>query len=77
MAQNSVGAVVKRLERWDDAATLDPDEGDGEKLGWQLAGQLGARIVPKQGKSRNIQSFRKIFKNRINGNFFVLQEFIR
>jgi hypothetical protein len=56
---------------------MDPDEGDGEKLGWQLAGQLGARIVPKQGKSRNIQSFRKIFKNRINGNFLVLQEFIR
>jgi hypothetical protein len=25
---------------------MDPDEGGGEQLGWQLAGQLGARIVP-------------------------------
>ncbi len=26
-AQNGIGAVVERLERWDDAATMDPHEG--------------------------------------------------
>jgi hypothetical protein len=56
-AQNGVGAVVEQLERWNDAATMNPDEGGGEELCWQLAGELCARIVPSQGKSRNIQSF--------------------
>jgi hypothetical protein len=59
----------------------DPDEGDGKELGWQLAGQLagqlGARIVPRQRNSKNIQGIRKIFDNRINRNFFILQKFIR
>jgi hypothetical protein len=50
------GAIVEQLERSDDAAATDPDEGGGEELGWQLAGQLGTRILPRQGKSRNIQS---------------------
>jgi hypothetical protein len=54
-------AFVEWLEKWDDTATTDPDEGGGEELGQQLAGQLGARIVPRQGKSRNIQSFGKNF----------------
>jgi hypothetical protein len=58
-------------------ATTEPDEGDGEELGWQLAGQLGDRIVPRQRNSRNIQGFGKIFDNRINRNFFILQKFIR
>jgi hypothetical protein len=40
MAQNGVGAVVERLERWDHAATTDPDGEGREELGWQLAGQL-------------------------------------
>jgi hypothetical protein len=75
-AQNSVGAVVEQLERWDDAVMTDPDEGGGEELSWQLAGQLVTRIVPRQRKSRNILSYRKII-NRINRNFFVLQEFVR
>ncbi len=39
------------------ATTMDPDEGGGEELGWQLAGQLDARIVPRQRRSRGIQSF--------------------
>jgi hypothetical protein len=51
-AQNGVGAVIEWLERWEDAATTDPDEGGREELGWQLAGQLGARIVPRQRNSR-------------------------
>jgi hypothetical protein len=55
-----MGAIIERLEGWDDAAMTDPDEGGGEKHSWQLNGQLGARIVPRQGNSRNIQSF---FKN--------------
>ncbi len=57
MVQNCVRAIVERLERWDDAAMMDPDEGGGEELGWQLAGQLDARIVPRQRRSRGIQSF--------------------
>ncbi len=57
MVQNCVGAIVERLERWDDAAMTDPDKGGGEELGWQLTGQLDARIVPRQRRSRGIQSF--------------------
>jgi hypothetical protein len=53
-AQNGVGAVVEWLERWDDATTMNPGEGGGEQLGWQLAGQLDSRIVPRQRKSRGI-----------------------
>jgi hypothetical protein len=52
--QNGVEAIVECLEQWNDAATTDPYEGGGEELGWQLAGQLGARIVPRQGKGRKI-----------------------
>jgi hypothetical protein len=52
--QNGEGAVVERLQSWDDAATTDPDEGGGEELGWKLAGQLDARVVPRQGNSRGI-----------------------
>ncbi len=70
--QNGIGAVVERLERWNDAATTDPDKGGTEHC-WQL----GARIVPRQRKSGNIQSFRTILNNRINRNFFTLQKFIR
>ncbi len=58
-AQNGVGAVMKRLERWDDAAMTDPDEGGGEELGQQLVGQLGTRIVPRQGKSRTSKAYEK------------------
>ncbi len=56
-AQNGVGAIVEWLERWDHAAWMDPDEGGREELGWQLAWQLDARIVPRQRDSRNIQGF--------------------
>jgi hypothetical protein len=48
VAQDRVGAVVERLNGWNQSAPTDPDERDGEQLGWQLAGQLGARIVPRQ-----------------------------
>ncbi len=44
-AQNCVRAIVEQLKGWIEATTTDPDEGGGEQLGWQLAGQLGARIV--------------------------------
>ncbi len=57
MAQNRVGAVVERLKGWDDAASTDPDEGGGEEIAWQLVQQLGARIVPGQRNSRNMQGF--------------------
>jgi hypothetical protein len=56
VAQNGIGAVIEWLERWDDAATTDPDKGGGVELGWQLAGQLDARIVPWQERNWNIQS---------------------
>jgi hypothetical protein len=54
-AQNGVGAVIEWLKRWNDDATIDPDKGGGEELGWQIAGQLSTRIVPRQRNSRNIQ----------------------
>ncbi len=57
MAQDGVGAVVERLERWDHTARTDPDNRGGDELGLQLAGQLGARIVPRQRNSRIIQGF--------------------
>ncbi len=53
--QNGAGAVVERLERWNDAALMDPDEGGREELHWQLARQLDTRIVPRQRNSGNIQ----------------------
>jgi hypothetical protein len=59
MVQNDVGAVVERLERWDDATMTDPDEGGGQELGWQHAGQLDAGIVLRQRRSRGIQGFEK------------------
>ncbi len=46
-AQNRVGAVVEWLKGWNQAAPTDPDKGGGEQLGWQLAGQVSARIVPR------------------------------
>ncbi len=65
-AQNGLRAIVERLKGWDDAAPMDPDEGGREELDWQLAGQPGARIVPMERNSRNMQSFRQIFDNSIN-----------
>jgi hypothetical protein len=65
-AQDRVGAVVERLKGWNHAAPTDPDEGDGEQLGWQLAGQVGAKIVQRQRRSRNMQSFGKFFDNSVN-----------
>jgi hypothetical protein len=65
-AQNRVGAVVERLKGWNQAAPMDPDEGGREQLGWQLAGQVGAGIVPRQRRGRNMQGFEKIFDNGVN-----------
>ncbi len=66
VAQDRVGAVVDRLKGWNHAARTDPDEGGREQLGWQLAGQVGARIVPRQRRSRNMQSIGKHFDNSVN-----------
>ncbi len=49
-AQNRVGAIVERLKGWNQAALTDPDEGGGEQLGWQLAGQVGATVELCLGK---------------------------
>jgi hypothetical protein len=43
----------------DDTAPTDPDEGGREELTGQLAGQLGAGIVPGQRNSRNVKVFEK------------------
>jgi hypothetical protein len=75
-AQNRVGAIVERLKGWKQAAPTDPDEGGEEQLGWQLARQLGARIVPRQRRSRNIQGFGKLFDNGVDRKFIILQKFI-
>jgi hypothetical protein len=65
-AQDRVGAVVEQLKGWNQAAPTDPDEGGGQQLGWQLAGQVGVRIVPRQRRGRNMQGFRNIFDNGVN-----------
>jgi hypothetical protein len=65
-AQDRVRAVVEQLKGWNQAAPMDPDEGGGEQLGWQLAGQVGARIVPRQRRGRNMQGFGKNFDNGVN-----------
>jgi hypothetical protein len=54
-AQDGIGAVVERLKGWNDATPTVPDEGGGEEVAWQLVRQLGARIVPRQRNSRNMQ----------------------
>ncbi len=58
--QDRVGAVLERLKGWNHAAPTDPDEWGGEQLGWQLAGQVGTRIVPRQRRSRDMQVLDKI-----------------
>ncbi len=61
-AQNRIGAVIEWLKGWNQAALMDPDEGGGE----QLAGQVSARIVPRQRRSRSIQGFGNSFDNGVN-----------
>jgi hypothetical protein len=65
-AQDRKGVVVQRLKGWNQTAPTDPDKGGGEQLGWQLVGQVGARIVPRQRRGRNMQGFGKIFDNGVN-----------
>jgi hypothetical protein len=65
-ARDCKGAVVERLKGWIQAAPTDPDERGGELQGWQLTGQVGARIVPRQRRSSNMLSFGKIFDNGVN-----------
>jgi hypothetical protein len=64
-AQDRVGAVVERLKGWNQAVPMDPDKGGGEQLGWQLIGQVGARIVPRHRRGRNMQGFGKFFDNGV------------
>ncbi len=56
-AQDGLRAVIEHLKGWDDTAPMDPDDGCGEEVDWQLVQQLGARIVPRQRNSRNMQGF--------------------
>jgi hypothetical protein len=50
VAQDCIGAVVEQLKGWNQASLTDPDEGGGEQLSWQLAGQIGARMcLGKEG----------------------------
>jgi hypothetical protein len=66
IAQNRIGAVVEQLKGWNQATPTDPDEGHREQLGWQLAGQVGARIVPRQRRGRNMQGIGKFLDNGVN-----------
>ncbi len=66
LRRRTAWVVVERLKGWNQAAPTNSDKGGGEQLGWQLAGQVGARIVPRQRKSRNMQGFGKIFDNGVN-----------
>ncbi len=66
MAQDCVGAVVEQLKGWNQAAPTDPDKGGREQLGWKLAGQVGARTVPRQRRGSNMQGFGKFFDNGVN-----------
>jgi hypothetical protein len=74
MLQDGVGAVIGAVERWNDSAAAQPDEGGTQQLVWQLGQQLGAGIVPGQGKSRSILSFRKCFNNCIHIKFISMQK---
>jgi hypothetical protein len=65
-------AVVGVVERRDDTAATQPDEGGAQQLGRQL----GTGIMPGQGKSRTIQSFLNFFDNFINRKFIFLQKFV-
>jgi hypothetical protein len=56
--QDGVGAVVEWLKKWDDTAPTEPEWG-GEEVPWQLIRQLGARIMPMQRNSWNMQGFLK------------------
>jgi hypothetical protein len=76
VAQDRVGAIVEGLKGWNQAAPTDPDEGDREQLGWQLAGQVSARIVPRQRRGRKMQGFEKKFDNGVDGKFIILQKFV-
>ncbi len=51
---NGVGAVIGAVERRDNTAATQPDEGGAQQLVWQFSWQLGTGIVPGQGKSRRI-----------------------
>jgi hypothetical protein len=77
MAQNGVGAVVEWLERWDHAATTDPDGEGREELGWQLAGQLTLELCPGKEEAGASKVFEKFLIIESNRNFFSLQKFIR
>ncbi len=64
--QDCVGAVVERLKGWNQTALTNPDKGGREQFGWQLAGQVSARILPRQRKSRNMQGLGNIVDNGVN-----------
>jgi hypothetical protein len=66
VAQDRVGAVIERLKGWNHAAPTNPDEGGRKQLGWQLAGQVCARIVPRQRRNRDMQGFGTFFDNSVN-----------
>ncbi len=70
-AQDSVGAIIGALERGDDAASAQPDEGDTEEIRWQQVTQI---MLARERKSRSIQIFQNIFRNVVNRSFFSIQK---
>jgi hypothetical protein len=65
-AQDRVGAVVEWLTGWNHGAPTDPDEGGGEQLGWQLAGQLDARMSLGKEGAETYKVLEKNFDNSVN-----------
>jgi hypothetical protein len=51
VVQDRIGAIVEQLKGWNQAPPTNPDEGGEEQLSRQLAGQVGARIVPRQRRA--------------------------
>jgi hypothetical protein len=60
MAQDRVGALIEQLKGWNQATPTDTDKGGREQLGWQLAGQVGARIVPRQETCKVLEKIWKM-----------------
>ncbi len=55
--EDSIGAIIERVERGDHATVPDPDVAGAEEISREIARQLATQIVRGQRKSRIIQRF--------------------
>jgi hypothetical protein len=56
-AEDSIGAIVERVEKGDHVTALGPGEAGPEEISRELSWQLATRIVPGQRKLGSIQRF--------------------